>query len=713
MCSNKQYIVRFFLQIACLMLLPCFAFAQLTVSQQTATNLVQNVLVGSGVTVSNISFQGADAMLGSFNGVNSNIGLSSGIIMSTGNIQDALGPNQETGSGAEMGVNGNALLNSILTGDNQTLDAAVLRFNFVCEGNKVQFRYVFASEEYPEYVCSDFNDVFGFFISGPGITGNQNLAVLPGSNALVSINSVNGGSVGSEGSSNNPCILSNSNLYRANTSSSVEYDGWTSILTAMSNVIPCSTYTLTIAIADVKDRLYDSAVFLESKSFTSTEISITSESSYVDGLSDIYEECGYNTIKVFRSGNLSAPLTINLTTGGTATYGVDYTAFPTSITFPAGVDMVSFQVFALADGISEPAGETIEIIYTQTGCFGTTIKQVNLKVYDPPPTLQVDAGLDQSYTCPNVEVTLSALASGGVQPYSYQWLNFPQFQNPVTAIPGSSTTYSVTATDQCGSTANDDVLVDIVGYVPLSLFAHNDTAICKGSTIQIWGDYTGGKSPLVYSWEDPSINTLIRMVSHEQTTAYTFTVTDACAISKSETINIDVNEVKALYSLTYTDHSTIQFNDLSFSNILTWNWDFGDGIGASTLQNPIHTFPDTGTFIVQLAVEDDFGCVDEISNPVKSYPPFHFYIPNTFTPDGDGLNDSFSGIGEGFARFEMYIFNRWGEQIFHSNNYNTPWGKGPRGALDHVQNDVYAYKIILTKPTLERVEFIGRITAIR
>ena len=696
-----------------MLVFPMQLSAQLTVSQQNATTLVQNVLVGSGVTVSNISFQGAAPMIGSFDGSNSNIGLSSGIIMSTGKIQDAPGPNQETGSGAEMNVNGNALLDNILTGNNQTLDAAVLRFNFVCEGNKVQFRYVFASEEYPEYVCSDFNDVFGFFISGPGITGNQNLAVLPGSNALVSINSVNGGSVGSEGSSNNPCILSNSNLYRPNSSSSVEYDGWTSILTAMSNVIPCQTYTLTIAIADVKDRLYDSAVFLESKSFTSTEITMTSESSYVDGLSDIYESCGYNTIKLFRSGNLSSPLTINLTTGGTATYGVDYTAFPTSITFPAGVDMVSFQVFALADAISELAGETIEIIYTQTGCFGTTTKQVNLKVYDPPPTLLVNAGLDQSYTCPNVEVTLSALASGGVQPYSYQWQNFLALQNPVNAIPGSSTTYSVTATDQCGSTANDDVLIDIVGYVPLSLSAHNDTSICKGSTIQLWASYVGGKSPVVYYWEDPSVTSLLRLVSPEETTAYTFTVTDACNISKSETINIDVNEVKALYSLTYLDHSTIQFNDLSYLNILTWDWDFGDGIGNSIVQNPIYTFPDTGTFVVNLEVKDAFGCIDKVSNPVKSYPPFHFYIPNTFTPDGDGLNDSFSGVGEGFVSFEMYIFNRWGEQIFHSENYNNTWGKGARGVLDRVQNDVYAYKIILVKPTLEKVEFIGRITAIR
>ena len=71
--STKQYKPLIRLIGAFLLVLPLQLFSQLTVSQQNATTLVQNVLVGSGVTVSNVSFQGADAMLGSFNGVNSNI----------------------------------------------------------------------------------------------------------------------------------------------------------------------------------------------------------------------------------------------------------------------------------------------------------------------------------------------------------------------------------------------------------------------------------------------------------------------------------------------------------------------------------------------------------------------------------------------------------------------------------------------------------------
>jgi gliding motility-associated-like protein len=110
---------------------------------------------------------------------------------------------------------------------------------------------------------------------------------------------------------------------------------------------------------------------------------------------------------------------------------------------------------------------------------------------------------------------------------------------------------------------------------------------------------------------------------------------------------------------------------------------------------------------------NNLGCKDTIQNPLKSYPPFSFYIPNAFTPDGDGLNDSFSGIGEGFVSFEMFIYNRWGEEIFHTDDYFMKWGTGARDVLDRIQIDVYAYKIILTKPTLEREQFIGRVSVVR
>src|SRR5690606_15969665 len=78
-------------------------------------------------------------------------------------------------------------------------NAAILEFDFVPNGDSLVFRYVFASDEYPSFTCSNYNDAFGFFISGPGITGpftNNaiNIALIPGTNTPVAVNTVNSGS---------------------------------------------------------------------------------------------------------------------------------------------------------------------------------------------------------------------------------------------------------------------------------------------------------------------------------------------------------------------------------------------------------------------------------------------------------------------------------------------------------------------------------------
>jgi hypothetical protein len=212
---HKKYV------LACLQVL--FAWsglnAQLTVNQQTAQPLVQNVLLGNGVSANNITFTGSPQMIGGFNGSNSNIGLSNGIILSTGRIQDATGPNQSSGSGENLSQNGFVPLEQAIGDGAETQDAAILKFNFICEGDVVQFRYVFASEEYPEYVGSEFNDAFAFFIQGPGITGMQNIALIPGTNLPVAINNVNAGQ-------NNNFFVNNGNG-TTNGGQTVEFDGFT------------------------------------------------------------------------------------------------------------------------------------------------------------------------------------------------------------------------------------------------------------------------------------------------------------------------------------------------------------------------------------------------------------------------------------------------------------------------------------------------------
>src|SRR5690606_12528641 len=107
----------------------------------------KNVLIGPGITVTNITFAGDTAAIASFNGANSNIGLQNGIIMSTGKAKDARGPNNRN-IGTSNNKPGDATLDNILTNGEQTIDAAVIEFDFIPTADNLTFRIVFASEEY-------------------------------------------------------------------------------------------------------------------------------------------------------------------------------------------------------------------------------------------------------------------------------------------------------------------------------------------------------------------------------------------------------------------------------------------------------------------------------------------------------------------------------------------------------------------------------------
>ena len=167
------------------------------------------------------------------------------------------------------------------------VDATVLEFNFIPDEDQMMFEYVFASEEYPEFVCTNFNDVFGFFLSGPGISGQYqnnavNVALLPDGYIPVSINTVNGGLPGSAGNEGicsmmDPNWTANSQYYVNNENGTdIVYDGFTTILQVSALVTPGEQHRLKIAVADASDAVYDSAIFLQAASFRSVP-SITTQ----------------------------------------------------------------------------------------------------------------------------------------------------------------------------------------------------------------------------------------------------------------------------------------------------------------------------------------------------------------------------------------------------------------------------------------------------
>jgi len=250
---------------------------------------------------------------GSFEAQNSNLSLSSGIILATGGISLLEGPNNQVG--ASVSVQGAGGYEDLETLANvSTADAAVLQFDFVATGDSLTFNYCFGSEEYNEYVCSNFNDVFGLFLSGPGINGpfqdnGINLAIVPESDDVpVSIHTINNGQVGLNGNAprcnaldpnwtqNAQYFVDNENNSDPNTT---QMDGFTVTLQAGA-VLQCGeTYTLRFAIADggaigSPDTAYDSVVLLEAGSFSAGSVDLNADAVPLaaDGLEDIvpYEE---------------------------------------------------------------------------------------------------------------------------------------------------------------------------------------------------------------------------------------------------------------------------------------------------------------------------------------------------------------------------------------------------------------------------------------
>jgi hypothetical protein len=365
-----------------------YAYSQLQVTETSIAQELAQKLVGDGVTISNATLTPTSTVIPTgifYNRGGTNIGIDSGIVITCGRAKSNFltGRYGVDGNGTLTAVNARADENLGLPGDptlatelgipvNRLNDAIALEFDFVPLGDSIRFNYILSSEEYTISTVCQFNDAFGFFISGPGIAGSKNIALVPNTTSTpVTITNIN--NIIAAGCVNNPqyYVDNNTNTYFL-------HEGHTKVFTARSAVRPCEVYHLKLVVADREDHLWDTGVFLQAKSLTSNAIGMSNltQTDPSNGLSYLVEGCATGAFNIRRPRKDPTPLAVTLSYSGTASNGVDVQLLPASVIIPANDSFVTVNVIPIIDGLPEGI-ETLKI-YALAGWLPVHLPTVRL-----------------------------------------------------------------------------------------------------------------------------------------------------------------------------------------------------------------------------------------------------------------------------------------------------------------------------------------------
>ena len=344
-----------------------------SVEPLTPDNIIQNVFLGNGIELLESSHSGLPGSIGLFDNALEEIGLEKGIVLSTGFAANVIKPNSE-----ENPISNNTTNKSVKDADLEAIagvevvDVVKYEITFIPSSDLLSFRYVFASEEYPDFTCGDANDVFGFFISGKKPGGgeyvSENIARVPDPNEPgefldlpVSINSVNAGEAGvwTSGTCSGPNeSLDYAQFYNiVSEGETPALNAYLDVFIAQAAVIPCETYTIKIALGDGNDQNEDSVVFLEERSFSTGTISIDINNPGIDG--GLAEGCdsGYLRLHLPEPVTEDFPIDIKVLSGpnqiAAAIPDVDFVGFPDDIFIPAGKSYVDLNINPIDDNLDE------------------------------------------------------------------------------------------------------------------------------------------------------------------------------------------------------------------------------------------------------------------------------------------------------------------------------------------------------------------------
>jgi len=713
------------------------ALAQMTVSTGVLTPAQYvNNLVGPGISVSNVTYTGNNAQIGSFGGT-SNIGFTGGVVLSSGASTELVGT-AATASAGQVNVSAlsntmNPTVNDMLTIANANLqslgigsafsatDGAILEFDFVPISNVVSFNFVFASDEYLTYVNTQFNDIFGFFVAGPGITGpysapagfpngSTNLALVPGSTNPITISTIH------------PNL--NAQYYVSNAGGMTHtMNGFTIPIPITFDVICGETYHFKFAVADVADNYLSTAVFLENDSFTSPPVNLTLETA--SGSDTIPEACVDANVLFIRSACESLDtLVVDYTVTGTATNGVDFNIAASPITLFPGQDTAAINIIPIVDALPEGTETIIIQVQYLDGSGNLQTISGTLFINDIQPVVINET--DLTLQCFSDSIVISAVASGGSESFTYNWLSSASdsTSDVVSINQNGSFDFIVEVTDQCLGVFTDTVTVVMNQTLAI------DTIYIGPATCEPVGYVsafiTGQTGVPQYTWSGPgpnSPNFINASVFQDLPSGWYYinVVDDVCEANDSAFVDILNPPIAQITANPIVGCSPLQVTFTNTSqNATTFEWDFGNGQVVTVNDLSSQTFTFTESAIIQLTAFQDVNCFDETTaavvisicgctdptatnyDPTATaddgsciYPTPTVEAPNIFTPNEDGDNDFFYLTTTNVLNVELTILNRWGNVMFEGSGVNPAWNGKVDSGVD-AEDGVYFYKYTVT-----------------
>lgn len=605
--------------------------------------------------IKEISFTGDPSAVGYFKGGHI-FGFDGhqGIVMSSGNAGSLDSPNNCNGP-VTGNTSGGSDPDLVIAGGNAIIrDACVIEFDFKPSGDSVKFNYVFGSEEYHEYINPLFADIFGFFLSGSGISGPYtddgiNIAEVPGTHNPVSVGTVNCGDMDSECTpppgSGPGCEFLYDNTNPDNGSfQQCTVDAYTIPFIADNGVESCEWYHIKLAIGDFFDEILDSGVFLEKGSFDPGNITAATDFTHPIINDVIYEQCNINEAVVYFSiGSLRedpfiVPFSlITDTIDGIAAatrdvdYRLDHGNYPgDSIYIEAGSLYDSIIITSYTENPDIIEGlEHVSIKFNSIMCGGPLgLSDTAVVMISDTPDLLEKKFIFNSFC--EEEITVGFGDSlGGVAPYTYEWFELGETTAEVQyAISGSN--YQLLqcgVTDACGQYAHDSAVIIVP---PLVASAGPDQSMCNKDSVQIQGSSLGAQHFLWVS--DPNDISLMGKENQDSAwvypnvnTDYYLTVSDNCTNSDNDTVHVSLNEAVADAG----EDKMICFDDMAIltangTDGYSWKWTSvppDPDLPAQDTNQTITVSPGVTTlYSVEVTNDCGFSAVDDASVTVNQLP---------------------------------------------------------------------------------------------